>query len=190
MLRLYTYWRSSAAYRARIALHWKGLPFESVPKHFGRGEHRGGLGCEREPFTVLVGDEGDHLRSRLVVGPLTHPALGEARNDLEVLVALGQAFIDIALQAERRGFVDPVRVQRVEVALEGPAQRLLGLGGRGAETGAGGGLRMDEIKWLLSVVVDVIVQFDRDERGRFISEILYEPRRQRLGRWDQQTAAA
>jgi type IV secretion system protein VirB11 len=58
------------------------------------------------------------------------------------------------------------------------------------ETGAGGGLRMDEIKWLLSVVVDVIVQFDRDERGRFISEILYEPRRQRLGRWDQQAATA
>jgi len=57
------------------------------------------------------------------------------------------------------------------------------------ETGAGGGLRMDEIKWLLSVVVDVIVQFDRDGRGRFISEILYEPRRQRLGRWDQQAAA-
>ena len=58
------------------------------------------------------------------------------------------------------------------------------------ETGAGGGLRMNEIKWLLSVVVDVIVQFDRDERGRFISEILYEPRRQRLGQWDQQAAAA
>jgi type IV secretion system protein VirB11 len=52
------------------------------------------------------------------------------------------------------------------------------------ESGAGGGLRLDEIKWLLNVVVDVIVQFDRDERGRFISEIYYEPRRQRLGRWD------
>ena len=44
---------------------------------------------------------------------------------------------------------------------------------------------MDEIKWLLASSSDVIVQFDRDERGRFISEILYEPRRQRLGRWDQ-----
>lgn len=54
------------------------------------------------------------------------------------------------------------------------------------ESGAGGGLALHEIKWLLSVVVDVIVQFDRDERGRFISEILYEPRRQRLGRWDAQ----
>jgi len=57
------------------------------------------------------------------------------------------------------------------------------------ESGAGGGLRLHEIKWLLSVVVDVIVQFDRDERGRFISEILYEPRRHRLGRWDQQEGA-
>ena len=58
------------------------------------------------------------------------------------------------------------------------------------ESGAGGGLRMNEIKWLLGVVVDVIVQFDRDERGRFISEVFYEPRRQRLGRWEDSMAAA
>lgn len=31
MLKLYTYWRSSAAYRVRIALYHKGLEFESVP---------------------------------------------------------------------------------------------------------------------------------------------------------------
>jgi type IV secretion system protein VirB11 len=53
------------------------------------------------------------------------------------------------------------------------------------ESGAGGGLRMNEIKWLLGVVVDIVVQFDRDERGRFISEIFYEPRRQRVSRWDE-----
>ena len=58
------------------------------------------------------------------------------------------------------------------------------------ESGAGGGLRMNEIKWLLGVVVDVVVQFDRDERGRFVSEIFYEPRRQRLARWDDTVAAA
>ena len=58
------------------------------------------------------------------------------------------------------------------------------------ESGAGGGLRMNEIKWLLGVVVDVVVQFDRDERGRFISEIFYEPRRQRLARWDDAVPAA
>jgi type IV secretion system protein VirB11 len=58
------------------------------------------------------------------------------------------------------------------------------------ESGAGGGLRMNEIKWLLGVVVDVVVQFDRDERGRFMSEIFYEPRRQRLGHWDESARVA
>lgn len=52
------------------------------------------------------------------------------------------------------------------------------------ETGAGGGLALQEIKWLLNVVVDVVVQFDRDEHGRFVSEILYEPRRQHIGHGD------
>ena len=37
-LRLYGYWRSSAAYRARIALNYKGLEWESIPKHLARGE--------------------------------------------------------------------------------------------------------------------------------------------------------
>lgn len=30
-IRLYSYWRSSAAYRVRIALHLKGLPYQLVP---------------------------------------------------------------------------------------------------------------------------------------------------------------
>jgi len=50
------------------------------------------------------------------------------------------------------------------------------------ESGAGGGMTMDEIKRLLHLVIDIIVQFDRDERGRFISEISYEPRARRLTR--------
>ena len=36
MLTLYTYFRSSAAYRVRIALNRKGLPYESVPVHLLR----------------------------------------------------------------------------------------------------------------------------------------------------------
>lgn len=35
-LKLYTYFRSSAAYRVRIALNLKGLPFEAVPVHLAR----------------------------------------------------------------------------------------------------------------------------------------------------------
>ena len=31
MIRLYSYWRSSAAYRVRIALHLKGLDYQTVP---------------------------------------------------------------------------------------------------------------------------------------------------------------
>jgi type IV secretion system protein VirB11 len=58
------------------------------------------------------------------------------------------------------------------------------------ESGAGGGLRLDEIKGLLGLVIDVIVQFNRDERGRFISEIAYEPRRtQRTSDSDREAAA-
>ena len=42
-LRLYSYWRSSAAYRVRIALNLKGLDYEIVPVSLAPGvsEHRG-----------------------------------------------------------------------------------------------------------------------------------------------------
>jgi maleylacetoacetate isomerase len=36
MLRLYSYWRSSASYRVRIALNLKGLDYEIVPIHLMR----------------------------------------------------------------------------------------------------------------------------------------------------------
>ena len=37
-LTLYTYWRSSCSWRVRIALHLKGLPFESRPVNLLKGE--------------------------------------------------------------------------------------------------------------------------------------------------------
>jgi maleylpyruvate isomerase len=52
-LKLYTYWRSSAAYRVRIALHLKSLPFESVPKHLLRDG-----GEQRKPDYLAVNPQG------------------------------------------------------------------------------------------------------------------------------------
>ena len=42
MIRLYTYFRSSAAYRVRIALNLKGMDYQAVPVHLVRngGEHK------------------------------------------------------------------------------------------------------------------------------------------------------
>lgn len=39
-MKLYNYFRSSAAFRVRIALNLKGVPYESIPKVFIRNEHR------------------------------------------------------------------------------------------------------------------------------------------------------
>jgi maleylacetoacetate isomerase len=39
-MKLYTFFRSSAAFRVRIALNCKGLQYESLPKVFARDEHR------------------------------------------------------------------------------------------------------------------------------------------------------
>jgi maleylacetoacetate isomerase len=43
MIRLYDYWRSSAAYRVRIALNLKGVPYERMPVNIlpGKDEQRG-----------------------------------------------------------------------------------------------------------------------------------------------------
>ncbi len=39
-MKLYNYFRSSASFRVRIALQLKGLPYEYVPVHLAKGEHK------------------------------------------------------------------------------------------------------------------------------------------------------
>jgi len=41
-VKLYTYFRSSAAYRVRIALNLKGVSYEALPVNLLKGEHRDG----------------------------------------------------------------------------------------------------------------------------------------------------
>lgn len=39
-MKLYSYWRSTTSYRVRIALHMKGLAFETLPVDLVKGEQR------------------------------------------------------------------------------------------------------------------------------------------------------
>ena len=39
-MKLYNYFRSSASFRVRIALALKGIPYDYVPVHIARGDHK------------------------------------------------------------------------------------------------------------------------------------------------------
>jgi maleylacetoacetate isomerase/maleylpyruvate isomerase len=69
-MKLYNYFRSSASFRVRIALELKGLPYDYVPVHLVKGEHR------KEPYTsiapsalvpTLVTDEGEKLEQSMAI---------------------------------------------------------------------------------------------------------------------------
>jgi maleylpyruvate isomerase len=69
-MRLYGYWRSSAAYRVRIALHWKGIAFEAVGTDLRRGEHRTLTFLRRNPqglVPVLETDDGLVLTQSMAI---------------------------------------------------------------------------------------------------------------------------
>lgn len=62
MIKLYSYWRSSAAYRVRLALNLKGLAYESVPVSLapGKAEHRSEAYKARNPqMLVPYLEDGD-----------------------------------------------------------------------------------------------------------------------------------
>ena len=74
-LQLYTFWRSSAAYRVRIALNFKGLDYESVPKHLlrdGGEQHKAGL-PRHQPAGTRAGAGRRRLRDSAVARDLRIP---------------------------------------------------------------------------------------------------------------------
>ena len=54
-MKLYSYWRSTAAYRVRLALNLKGIPYETVPVSLlpGEAEHRSSEYRERNPQMLV-----------------------------------------------------------------------------------------------------------------------------------------
>jgi maleylacetoacetate isomerase len=70
-MRLYTYFRSTAAYRVRIALNLKGVEYEAVPVHLLRdgGEHRQAAFIARnsQGFVPVLDDAGTLLAQSLAI---------------------------------------------------------------------------------------------------------------------------
>ena len=79
-MKLYNYFRSSASFRVRIALELKGLPYEYVPVHLVKGEHKQAAYAAVSPALLvpaLTLDSGESLsQSMAIIEYLdeTHPA--------------------------------------------------------------------------------------------------------------------
>jgi len=100
-MKLYTYFRSSAAFRVRIALDLKGLKYEPVFIHLAKGEHRKAeySGAYPQGLLPTLVDDGHALSQSLAIIEYldeTHPkppllpkdAAGRARvRSLSLLIA-------------------------------------------------------------------------------------------------------
>ena len=69
MMKLYSYFRSSASFRVRIALNLKGLPYDYEAVHLARGEHRKASYSAISPdgLVPLLEDGGERLSQSMAI---------------------------------------------------------------------------------------------------------------------------
>ncbi len=79
-MKFYSYFRSSAAYRVRIALALKQLPHDIVPVHLVKGEHRSAEYAELNPqqLVPLLSDGGVNIAQSLAMMEYLDEAYPEA----------------------------------------------------------------------------------------------------------------
>ena len=105
MLTLYDYWRSSAAYRVRIALNLKGLPYQSVPVHLVQDG-----GQQHAPDYLALNPQG--LLPLLVDGPQRIP------QSLAILEYLEERYPQPALLPRDPGLRAQVRGIALHIACD------------------------------------------------------------------------
>jgi maleylpyruvate isomerase len=78
-VKLFNYWRSSASYRVRLALGFKGIPFEYVAVNLAKGEQHDAAHVSRNPWhgvPVLQLDDGALIPQSIAIVEYleeTHP---------------------------------------------------------------------------------------------------------------------
>ncbi|GLX77389.1 maleylacetoacetate isomerase [Thalassotalea insulae] len=104
-MKLYGYWRSSAAYRVRIALHLKGIEFESIPVHLVKN----GGEQHSEDYVAL---NPTHLVPTLVDGELT------LNQSISIIDYLDAKYPDVALYPQNIEDKAVVQALALDVACE------------------------------------------------------------------------
>jgi len=127
MLRLYTYFRSSAAFRVRIALHYKGLPFEAVPVHLlraGGEQHLPAFGHRNPARLIPVLEDGTLAvtQSLAIIEYLdqTHPDPALLPADAAARAAVRSLALSIACDIHPLNNTRVMRYLKDQLAIEPP----------------------------------------------------------------------